>query len=143
MSYGYGWRYRRIGWMPGLPGWAMTPSWFAPSLPPVPQSFTAEQERQMLEQQAQMLESQIDAIKKRLEELKSQPQGQPSQQPQPPQLPPFPMFPAFPPYMAPPPTPEEEIADLEDYKRELEEEIKSVENRIAELKRMLGRKGQG
>jgi len=89
-----------------------------------------------------MLESQINAIRKRLEELKSQPQSQPSQ-PQTPQPPPFPMFPAFPPYMAPPPTPEEEIAELEDYKRELEEEIKSVETRIAELKRMLGRKGQG
>ena len=97
----------------------------------------------MLEQQAQMLESQIDAVKKRLEELKAQPQGQPSPTSQP-QFPPmFPTFPPFP-YMPPPPSnPEDELADLEDYKRELEEEMRSVEARIVELKKMLGREGQG
>ena len=47
-------------------GTAPTPTPFAT---PFPQTYTKEQEKQMLEQQVQMLESQLEAIRKRIEEL--------------------------------------------------------------------------
>ena len=66
--------------------------------------------------------------------------------PPPAQWPPYPPSPWYPPvippypyYPPPPPTPEDELRMLEAYKRELEEELKSVEERIKELKKLLER----
>ena len=136
-GYGYGRRYRYRYMFPQP--WGFYPAWAPPAYP---QTLTAEQEKQMLEQQAQALESQIEAIKRRLEELKSKPPEAPTQTIQP-AMPPYPMFPPYqPPYWIPPPplTPEDELADLEEYKRELEDELKSVEARISELKKIVERK---
>jgi DNA repair exonuclease SbcCD ATPase subunit len=131
MAYGYGmrYRYRRMFFQP----WGFYPAW----TPPVyPQTLTTEQERQMLEQQAQALEAQIEAIKKRLEEIKNKPDEPQTQIIQPP---PYPMFPPYPmPYWAPPSmTPEEELSDLEEYRKELEDELRGVEARISELKKQI------
>jgi hypothetical protein len=43
----------------------------------------------------------------------------------------------FPPYYTPSPPPEEEHAALEEYKKDLEEELKGIEARIEELKSAL------
>ena len=50
----------------------------------------------------------------------------------------------------PPPTPEEELAMLEDYEKalgeeleDIKEELEGVRERIKELKRMLGKEGEG
>jgi hypothetical protein len=48
----------------------------------------------------------------------------------------------FPPFLPPPPTPEQEIQTLEAYKAELEEELKSVEARIKELKELATKGGE-
>jgi len=48
----------------------------------------------------------------------------------------------FPPFLLPPPTPEQEIQMLEAYKAELEEELKSVEARIKELKELATKGGE-
>jgi hypothetical protein len=45
--------------------------------------------------------------------------------------------------MPPPPTPEQEIESLEAYKTEIEEELKSIEARIKELKEYLIKESGG
>jgi len=45
--------------------------------------------------------------------------------------------------MPPPPTPEQEIEALEAYKTEIEEELKSIEARIKELRESLTKESGG
>lgn len=47
-----------------------------------------------------------------------------------------------PPFLPPPPTPEDEIEALEAYKAELEEELRSVEARIRELRDFIAKRGK-
>ena len=104
---------------------------------PFQQAPTREQEKQFLEQQAKMLENQIEEVRRRIEELKGSPQTSTTQQNQPSMFPMmFPPMPAYPPIQQ---TPEEELASLEAYKKDLEEEIKGVKARMDELKKLLER----
>jgi len=50
---------------------------------------------------------------------------------------------SFIPFIPPPPTPEQEIEALEEYKAELEEELKGIEERIKELRESLAKKDSG
>jgi hypothetical protein len=68
------------------------------------------------------------------QQVPQQPIQQPAQQ-----LPAAPYY-ALPPFMAPPPTPEQEIETLNAYRAEIEEELKGVEARIKELKESLTKK---
>ena len=100
--------------------------------------LTKEQEVQMLEEQAKAIETQLEEIRRRLDELKKSPSGGGYDQAY------YPNQPYFPPTLAPyplytQPSPEEELASLEDYKKHLEDEVKGVEARIEELKKNLGK----
>ncbi|RLI06087.1 hypothetical protein DRO26_00140 [Candidatus Bathyarchaeota archaeon] len=155
-----GYRWRRMYYLTGLPGWirfGYSPGWIgrsasglpptaewlistgsipsytgqvSPNISPVTPTpiLTKEQEKLMLEQQAKTIESELEAIKKRLEELRK---GSTSQT-------------SFNPYLFSPytytPTPEEELASLEAYKKQLDDEIKGVEARIEELKKIMEKK---
>lgn len=163
-----GYRWRRMYYATGLPGWmrfGYSPGWVGKSptgLPPtaewlmtsglMPQyreylrtqapapptapilslgaPVTKEQERQMLEHQVKAIESQLDATKRRLEKLR---EGTSTQQPR--QIPSY--YPVAP-YGTP--SPEEELASLEDYRKNLDEEVKGVETRIEELKKLIEQK---
>lgn len=161
-----GYRWRRMYYLTGLPGWlrfGYSPGWLGRSptgLPPTaqwliqvglipqptqqspvnpyptqqPPTFpyqTKEQEKQFLEQQAKTLESQLEFLRRRLEELKKgstqtvdysvpfMPFGYPT---------------------AYTPTPEEELASLEEYRKQLDEEVKGVNARIEELRKLLAQK---
>lgn len=86
----------------------------------------------MLKQQAEAIGSQLDAMRKRLEELRTSPE---TQQPQQYAYPPMPYGYQSTPYITPPP--EEELAALEDYRKNLDEEVKSVEARTEEVKKLI------
>jgi len=97
--------------------------------------LTREQEAQMLEQQAKAIEAQLEATRKRLEAKRKEPENQESRQAQPY----YPSYGYAPmPYSAPNGSfsPEDELASLEDYRRELDEEVKGVNARIEELKKI-------
>ncbi len=107
----------------------------APPVAPIGAPLTREQEVQILEQQARVIEAQLEAMRRRLEAKRKEPESKE----------PGPAQPYYPPYgYAPVPysspygslSPEEELAALEDYRRELDEEVKGVEARIEELKRL-------
>jgi len=49
----------------------------------------------------------------------------------------------LPPFVPPPPTPEQEIEALEEYKADIEEELKGIEARIKELRESLTKSGEG
>lgn len=95
-----------------------------PSFQPIGTSISKEEEIRMLEERSKVIESNLDSIKKRLEEFKKSSTTQPHS--------PYGYLPT--PYTMP--SPEEELASLEDYRRYLEEEVRSVEARIEELKRL-------
>jgi chaperonin cofactor prefoldin len=163
-----GYRWRNMYYATGLPGWMRfghSPGWVGRSptgmppgaewimssgqmpqyqeylqsrmtaapptalVPPSGATLTKEQEKQMLEHQVSTIESQLEATRKRMEELRKSPS---TSQPQ--QTPPY--YPS--PYGMS--TPEDELASLEDYKRNLNDEIKGVESRIEELKKLFERK---
>jgi len=112
-----------------------------PAAPPVAgigAPVTREQEVQMLEQQAKAIEAQLEATRRRLEAVKQRPATQQEAQSYYPSPPPMPF--AYPPTRYTPPTPEEELASLEDYRRELDEEVRGVEARIEELKKLREKK---
>jgi len=99
--------------------------------PPAGRPLTKEQEPQMLEEQARAIESHLSALRRRVEELKKSPSAQESQ----PYYPdPFYGHPPMP-YSAP--SPEDELASLEDYRGQLDEEVEGVEARIDELRKLL------
>jgi len=107
------------------------------SVPPVGPTLTKEQEKQMLEQQVATIESQLEATRKRMEELRKSPSTAQPQQAQPY----YPTEPyGYPPMPYGAPTPEDELASLGGYKKNLAEEIKGVEARIEELKKQLEQK---
>lgn len=112
------------------------PQTFTPqaSMPPFGAPLTKEQEKQMLEQQVTAIESQLEAIRKRLEDVRKNPTTSQSQQTQ--QYYPIPPF-GYPPMPYSEPTPEEELASLEDYRKNLGEEVKGVEARIEDLKKLI------
>jgi hypothetical protein len=159
-----GYRWRRMYYQTGLPGWmrfGYSPGWVDRSptgLPPtaewimssglMPQfrgylttgrvpltaasnltgaPVSKEEEIRMLEEQATAIESQLNSTKGRLEKLRKNPQTRFSR-----------------PYNLPygysasntTPSPEQELASLEDYRRNLDEEVKGVAARITELKRL-------
>jgi hypothetical protein len=94
-----------------------------------------EQEVQMLEQQAKAIEAQLEAGRRRLEEVRKSGLVKESQQtPYAPYGYPAPFYGTPTPYTAP--SPEEELASLEEYRRELGEEVKGVEARIEDLKKL-------
>lgn len=100
----------------------------------------------MLEQQARDIELQIADVKRRLDEVRSGRQTPPLQQYGYPAMAyPYPAeFYGVSPYdYAPipsaPPSAEEELASLEEYRKYLDEEAKGVENRIDELKKQTTR----
>ncbi|MBO3802679.1 MAG: DUF5320 domain-containing protein [Candidatus Brockarchaeota archaeon] len=103
--------------------------------------MTKEQEVQMLEQHAKAIEAQLEATRRRLEAVKK---GQAAQQGAQPYYHPYglPATYGYPPQPYVAPSPEEELASLEDYRRALDEEVKGVEARIEELKKNLGNKPQ-
>lgn len=114
----------------GVPSAPATAPWILGTAP-----LTKEQEREMLEQQARDVELQIADVRRRLDEVRSGRQtpqlqecGYPAE------------FYGVSPYdYAPipsaPPSAEEELASLEEYRKYLDEEVKGVENRIDELKK--------
>jgi len=110
------------------------PTMVPPTVPTAPTGvpLTKEQEEQMLKQQAEAIGSQLDAMRKRLEELRTSPE---TQQPQQYAYPPMPYGYQSTPYITPPP--EEELAALEDYRKNLDEEVKSVEARTEEVKKLI------
>lgn len=102
-------------------------------------SLTKEQETEVLERQARDIELQIAGVKRRLEEVRSGRQT--------PQLQQY-GYPAefygvspygYAPMPSAPPSAEEELASLEEYRKYLDEEVKGVENRIDELKKQTAR----
>jgi len=103
--------------------------------------LTREQEAQMLEQQAKAIEAQLEATRKRLEARRKVPESQESGQAQP-YYPPYGYAPM--PYSAPYGSfsSEDELASLEDYRTELGEEVKGVDARIEELKKLTEAKEQ-
>jgi predicted nucleic acid-binding Zn-ribbon protein len=91
----------------------------------------------MLEQQVKAIELQLDATRKRLENLRKTSSTELSQQAQPY----YPVAPfSYPSMPFGTLTPEEELASLEDYKKNLDEEVKGVEARIEELKKLIDQK---
>lgn len=115
---------------------------FLPPTAPTGAPLTREQEMQMLEQQAKAIETQLEATRKRLEAVQKGPATQQQAQPY---YPPYGYSPT--PYGYPPTpyaesSPEEELTSLEDYRRELDGEVKGVEARIEELKKILEGKEQ-
>lgn len=151
-----GYRWRRMYYLTGLPGrlrFGYSPGWlgYSPTgLPPTAQWLiqsgsvlqptqqlpvslypTKEQEKQFLEQQAKTLESQLEFLRRKLEELKKGlTQAADYSAP-------------FIPFGYPTtytPTPEEELASLEEYRKQLDEEVKGVNARIEELKKLLAQK---
>ncbi|MCP8312723.1 MAG: DUF5320 domain-containing protein [Candidatus Methylarchaceae archaeon HK02M1] len=156
-------RWRRMYYRTGLPGWmrfGYSPGWAGRSstgFPPaaewimssgaMPQfreylktgrvspsaPLTKEQEMQMLNEQAKAIESQLEATRRRLESLRKNPSTT-----QTPQTPYYPHYNASMPYDVS--SPEEELALLEECKRNLEEEVKGVDARIEELKKLRERK---
>ena len=164
MNMGY--RWRRMYYLTGLPGWmrfGYSPGWVGRSptglpptaewiissglmpqyrqylttrrTPPGVQSYiprtpvSKEEEIRMLEEQAKSIESQLEATKGRLEGLRKSPSVQ---EPQAFYPPPYGYQPV--PYVEP--SPEEELASLEDYRKYLDEEAKGVEARIEELRKL-------
>jgi len=159
-----GYRWRRMYYLTGLPGWmrfGYSPGWVDRSstgLPPtaewimssglLPQyrqyiatkgatpvspsvtgaPMSKEDEIRMLEEQSKAIESQLDVTRKRLEGLKKSPSTQGSQF----YSPPF----GSPPMPRTESSPEEELASMEDYRMRLDEEVKGVEARIEELKKL-------
>ncbi|MEM3733893.1 MAG: hypothetical protein QW158_02980 [Nitrososphaerales archaeon] len=157
-----GYRWRRTYYLTGLPGWmrfGYSPGWVGRSptgLPPtaewimssglMPQfreylrtgrlspaaapypthaPLSKEEEVRMLEEQSKAIASHLNAVRKRLEVLRKSVRTE-----QPPYY-------SSTSYGYPPtPSPEEERASLEDYRRSLDEEVKGVEARIEELKRL-------
>jgi hypothetical protein len=157
-----GYRRRNMYYLTGIPGWmrfGYSPGWVGRSptgLPPtaewimssglMPQfreylgtgrtspaaapyptgaGVSREEEVRMLEEQAKAIESQLDATKKRLETLRKNSSTEQSQSS------------LFASYGYPPTlSPEEELASLEDYRKRLDEEVKDVDARIGELKRL-------
>jgi hypothetical protein len=71
-------------------------------------------------------------LRKRLEWIRKSPLAQPT----PTLLPSF----GYPPTLVAPPSPEEELRSLEEYRKYLEEEARRVEERIEELKKLRGGK---
>jgi hypothetical protein len=100
--------------------------------------LTKEQEVQMLEQQAKAIEAQLEATRRRLEAVQKRPATQQEAQPSYQYNFSVPYAYPFPPYVAP--SPEEELASLEGYRRELDEEVKGTEARIEELRKLLEKK---
>lgn len=90
--------------------------------------MSKEDEIRMLEEQSKAIESQLDVTRKRLEGLKKSPSTQGSQF----YSPPF----GSPPMPRTESSPEEELASMEDYRMRLDEEVKGVEARIEELKKL-------
>lgn len=90
--------------------------------------MSKEDEIRMLEEQSKAIESQLDVTRKRLEGLKKSPSTQGSQF----YSPPF----GSPPMPHTESSPEEELASMEDYRMRLDEEVKGVEARIEELKKL-------
>lgn len=148
-----GYRRRNMYYLTGIPGWlrfGYSPGWVGRSptglsptaewiissgLMPQYRSYLAggpatgvqpplskEEEMKMLEEQAKAVEAQLNTIKGRLETLKKTTASA------------APYYPPTP-YGFAPPSPEDELASLEEYKRNLEEEMKSVDERINELKK--------
>jgi hypothetical protein len=162
MDMGYQWR--RMYYLTGLPGWmrfGYSPGWVgrsptglpptaewvmssgllpqyrqyvatkravpvSPSMPGVPMS--KEDEIRVLEEQSKAIESQLDATRTRLEGLEKSPSIQGSQFYSPPH--------GYPPTPYVESSPKEELASLEDYRMRLDEEVKGVEARIQELKKL-------
>ena len=96
---------------------------YSPSAP-----VSKEDEVRMLEEQAKAIESQLDATRRRLEQLRKSSSTQTSQ-------PYYPTY-GYPPTPYAPPSPKEELVSLEDYRRYLDEEVRRVEARIEELKKI-------
>jgi hypothetical protein len=152
-----GYRRRNMYYLTGLPGWmrfGYSPGWVGRSptglsptaewiissglipqyrsylsgtIPPASSPLTREEEIKMLEEQAKAIEGQLNTIRNRIETLKKTPSSE------------APYYPPAPYGFAPQPTPEEELASLEEYRRNLEEEIKGVDARIEELKKSIKR----
>ncbi|MGQ9514488.1 MAG: hypothetical protein ACUVTL_05500 [Thermoproteota archaeon] len=108
-----------------------------PIATPVGAPLTKEQEVQMLEQQTKVIEAQLEATRRRLEDLKKMSTTQQGTQPYYQYNPSisFGYIPSL--YVAP--SPEDELASLEEYRRELDEEVKGVEARIEELRKNLNK----
>lgn len=108
---------------------------FPPYSPDIP--LTKDQEIKMLEEQAKAIETQLEATRKRMEAVKKRPATEHVAQPY------YPFTPYGPPIHSPlsapyvEPSPEEELASLEDYMRHIDEEAKGVQARIEELKKLV------
>lgn len=157
MRFGYspGWIDRSPTGLPPIAEWLISsgqlPQYLqsrrtytsAPPIPPTAPTplagvqVTKEQERQMLEQQVKAIESQLNVTRKRLEKLRESSSTQQLQQ----AVSYYPTvsfgYPTMP-YSTPPP--EEELVSLQDYRKNLDEEVKGVEARIEELKKLIEKK---
>ncbi|MBS7609986.1 DUF5320 domain-containing protein [Candidatus Bathyarchaeota archaeon] len=93
----------------------------APPLAPARAPLTKE-EIQMLDQQAKAVEAQLEATRKRLEALRQKPGTQGQWQP----YYAYTVY-GYPPIPYAPPSPEEELAFLGAYKKDLEDELKGID----------------
>lgn len=156
-----GYRWRRMYYLTGMPGWlrfGYSPGWVgrsATGLPPtaeflmrsgqLPQfrqylaqnpqmnssqfaPISKEEEAKMLEEQAKIIENELKSIKGRLENLRKnqETQGNPD---------------SYVPIMQAqfPQNPKDELRFLEDYKKQVEEEIRRIDDRISELKKFMNK----
>ena len=98
-----------------------------------------------MEEQAKMIESQLGAARRRLDDVRKNRPAEGSQQA--PYYPPTPYGYPAPSYGTPTPqtapSPDEEVSSLEKYKRELGDEVKGVEARIEELKKLREKESEG